>query len=114
VRRVDVAVRRVLPAGHEDWQVALAGGDEPRVGGVDLVVFVQAAAAQDPVEELVREDALAGGVVAGPLVEDRVLDAAVRLLLGNARSSAVPGPAIAPGRTRAITASVTAPVPPAW
>ena len=33
--------RRVLPARNDDRQIALTGGDEPAVPGIDLVVLLE-------------------------------------------------------------------------
>src|SRR5690606_37459153 len=72
--REHVPGRRVIPARHDDRQVLLGRRHEPRVLRVDLVVLLHATAADQPVEELVREVALAGLVCPHPLVAQRGLE----------------------------------------
>ncbi len=80
----DVAQGRVLPTRDEQRQVAFGGGDHPRVRGVDLVVLLEEALVERLVEELVGQEALSGAVGALPQLEQHVLHAAHRLLLGDA------------------------------
>ena len=61
-----------------------AAASEPAVLRIDLVVLLEHARAQDLVQELVREELLARLVRALPLVEHGALDAADRLVLGDA------------------------------
>ncbi len=79
-----VAEGGVLPAWNHDGQVLLAGGQHPAVFRVDLVVLLQSAATDQPIEELVGEVALPSGVRAGPFCEHRFFDAAHGLHLGDA------------------------------
>jgi hypothetical protein len=84
VAGVHVAERRVFPAGDEDGQVLLRGGQQPAVLWVDLVGLFEVAREQNLVHELVREEALAGLVGADPLLEHFILDAAHGFHLGDA------------------------------
>jgi len=84
VAREHVAQRRVFPAGDDDREVLLAGGEHPGVLRVDLVGLLELTAAQNLVHELVREIALAGLVGLHPFLEHDVLDAAHGLHLGDA------------------------------
>ncbi len=79
-----VAQGAVLPARHDDGEVLLAGGDHPAVAGIDLVVLLEHARAQEAVEELVGEVTLAPLVGAHPLGQGGLLDAAHGLHLGDA------------------------------
>src|SRR5262245_21307526 len=93
--RIDVAARAgggahvpergVLPARHEERQVALRGRHEPRALRVDLVVGREAPRAQELVEVLVREGARAGALRLGPQLEHVVLDLPHGLLFRDAR-----------------------------
>ena len=84
VAGVDVAERRVLPARHEHRQVALGGRDHPAIARIDLEMLLEHTRAQDLEHELVREELLLRLVGALPLVEHGFLDAANRLVLGDA------------------------------
>ena len=59
--------RRVLPARHEERQIALGRGDAARSRlRIDLVLGDQPLRAQELVEVLVREEALAGSPARPP------------------------------------------------
>ena len=90
----DVAGRRVLPPGRDNRQVLLGGGHEPRVSRIDLVELFEPARPDDPVEDLVGEQPLAPLLGAVPLVDERRLDPAERLLLGDARVGHAVHPAL--------------------
>ena len=79
-----VAERGVLPAGHEHRQVLLACRDEPAVGGIDIVVGLELPAANQPVQEFVREVTLALRVGGDPLVDEQAFDATHRFFFGDA------------------------------
>src|SRR5690606_20695110 len=81
----DVAGGGVLPPRHDDGEVALGGGDEPGVLRVDLVVAFEGAGADHAVGELVGEVPAPLGLRRRPLAHQRLLEAAERLLLGDAR-----------------------------
>ena len=80
--KADRAGERYFP--HEFMYKILRGGQHPGMPRIDLVVPLQAPAAQDPVQELVREAALARAVGPDPLGQHRGLDAAHRLRLRDA------------------------------
>ena len=84
VAGVHIAQGRIFPAGHEDGQIFLGGGQQPTVLGVDLVGGLEVARAQNPVHEFVGEKPFAGLIGADPLLQNLVLDAAHGLHLGDA------------------------------
>ncbi len=80
----DITEGRVLPARHEEGQVALGGGHHPRIRWVDLVVLLEEAFVERLVEELVGKKPLARAVGPLPQIEQHVLHAAHRLFFGDA------------------------------
>jgi hypothetical protein len=75
---------RVLPAGDEEGEVPLGGGDHPRIGRIDLIAIGHNALVQQLVEVLVREATLAGALRLLPQLEDRILDGLESLLFRDA------------------------------
>ena len=51
----NIAGGAVLPAGNKEGEILFAGGDEPTVDWIDLVVGGEGSAAEDAIEKLVRE-----------------------------------------------------------
>ena len=80
-----VAERGILPARHHHGEILLRRGNHPRILGIDLVVLLERAAAQNFKEELVREEALAARVGALPFLHDGGFETAHGFLFGNAR-----------------------------
>ncbi len=84
VAGVHVAKGGVFPTRDEHRQVLLHRGEEPGVLGIDLVILLQHAGAQNFVHELMREETLACLIGANPFLQHGGLDAAHGLHLGDA------------------------------
>ncbi len=81
---IHVAERGVFPAGHDDGQIFLRGGEHPGIFRVNLIILFVFAAQQNLVEKFVREIAFALFVGGGPDFEHGFFHAAHRFAFGDA------------------------------
>ena len=80
----DVGCGAVLPCWHYDGDVLLAGGEDPAVLGVDLVVLLEHSAAQQTVDHFPGEESLTLGLHVVPHLYEMVFQSPECLLLGYA------------------------------
>ena len=84
LRGEHVAESGVFPAGNEDGEIFLGGGEHPTVLRIDLVELFEFAFAKNLEKKLVREATVSGGVGGAPLFGDDAFDAAHGCFFGDA------------------------------